>query len=249
MKLYHYCKLDKWAFLNLDKQQVFASVLDKVNDPYEVSYQIDILPELKRPYIELMFGDNYNHGEHSYDRLINHALKENKKETTKNNGLVCFSEVYDSLPMWGHYADNQRGICLEFDTSYHPFNLALKVNYNKVPPIIPIHCVEHISEDYLSGFGDKIITTKSEQWKYEQEWRLLFTKMSPIKYEAKALLKLLFGFHTPLNDVLKVYNLTKSNKALRYYRQLLDDKNYQIVFEELTRDYMDSLETDCDKYK
>ena len=32
----------------------------------------------------------------------------------KSFGIACFSETYDSLLMWSHYADYHRGICLEY---------------------------------------------------------------------------------------------------------------------------------------
>jgi|GEM_PF-1042248 len=242
VKLYHYCKLDKWTYLNLENQQVYANVLSEVNDPYELSHQIDIPNELKRPFLEMMFGKNYEDGKHPYDELINHAVKENKAETSRSNGVICFSEVCDSLPMWGHYADRQKGICLEFDTSFHPFNLATKVSYDKVPPVVPVLKIEDINEDYLSGFGEKILTTKFEQWYYEREWRLIYSRKSPIKYSSNALTRVLFGFHIPKTDVVKVFNITKHNKELKYFRQLLDIKKYQIVFEELDREYLDSLQ-------
>lgn len=31
--------------------------------------------------------------------------------------IACFSEVYDSTLMWGHYADSHKGFCLEYDFS------------------------------------------------------------------------------------------------------------------------------------
>ncbi len=30
-------------------------------------------------------------------------------------GVICFSSNYDNILMWSHYANNHKGICIEFD--------------------------------------------------------------------------------------------------------------------------------------
>ena len=32
-----------------------------------------------------------------------------------NVKIICFSEVYDSMLMWSHYADNHKGFLLAYD--------------------------------------------------------------------------------------------------------------------------------------
>ncbi len=54
--------------------------------------------------------------------------------------------------MWSHYADSHKGICLEFDTSFEPFNKSRQVKYgNKIPIINFYKCVLN-KEDILNPF-------------------------------------------------------------------------------------------------
>jgi tetratricopeptide (TPR) repeat protein len=75
--------------------------------------------------------------------------------------------------MWAHYADQHRGLCLEFDAD-HPFfdrragpedlyRHLEKVRYSDDRPNLRF-------EDYL---GLTSFLTKSRAWEYEQEWRMV----------------------------------------------------------------------------
>lgn len=67
--------------------------------------------------------------------------------------------------MWSHYADNHRGICLEFDTANPLFSEALGVVYcSEYPRWLP-HEMERIAFEML--------LTKAEDWKYEREFRII----------------------------------------------------------------------------
>lgn len=88
-------------------------------------------------------------------------------------GVLCLSEDYTNLLMWAHYADSHRGICVGFDPSHSFFCRRLspdddlrqlrKLRYSKDRP----H-VELVSADSFSDF-----LTKSIEWSYEREWRML----------------------------------------------------------------------------
>ena len=64
--------------------------------------------------------------------------------------------------MWGHYAGSHTGICLEFDARCAPFAAAEKVKYASTYPAF----------DVLKG-GYEFLFTKSADWSYEAEWRLI----------------------------------------------------------------------------
>ena len=46
---------------------------------------------------------------------------EEQVSRSASRGVACFSEIADSTLLWSHYGGGHRGICLEFDTSSHPF--------------------------------------------------------------------------------------------------------------------------------
>ena len=86
---------------------------------------------------------------------------------TARIGVLCLSEVKDSILMWSHYADCHRGICLVYDTDNEFFVHAQPVQYQRERP--RVNPVIHSNEQML----DSAIFTKSEAWAYEKEWRII----------------------------------------------------------------------------
>lgn len=90
-------------------------------------------------------------------------------------GVTCFSESDDSLLMWAHYAHNHRGICVEYDL--HSFNTQLKyspipVVYSEKKPYLSSIDFSNPQKGALELFFTGL-TTKSVEWSYEKEWRII----------------------------------------------------------------------------
>ena len=96
-----------------------------------------------------------------------------------NIGVYCFAEKRDSIVMWAHYANNHQGCCLEFNFQGHlyqsvekgrscfPFLLLNRVIYSDR---YPTHA---FGEEGLPHNKNSSYRSKSEDWKYENEWRAL----------------------------------------------------------------------------
>ena len=85
---------------------------------------------------------------------------------TSRVGVLCLSEVHDSILMWSHYADCHRGICLVYETDYDFFAHAQPVRYQRERP--RVDPISQSTEEML----DNAIFTKSNEWTYEKEWRI-----------------------------------------------------------------------------
>jgi Protein of unknown function (DUF2971) len=68
--------------------------------------------------------------------------------------------------MWAHYADNHRGVCLEFATRDVVMCSALRVEYLAKFPLVRAY-----SKDWQDNL--RILLTKSDVWQYEREYRIL----------------------------------------------------------------------------
>ena len=92
--------------------------------------------------------------------------------------FACFAERHDSNPMWAHYADNHRGVCLEFrfmrplPKGPHP--------RTGVDPTFAGHYAIRYSNGIaqvgnLNNIGSalQILHTKHPDWAYEQEVRFI----------------------------------------------------------------------------
>ncbi len=79
--------------------------------------------------------------------------------------IYCLTPVPDSTLMWSHYADNHRGICLEFGTDIRLFGSAFEVMYRSEYP--------KWAPNLVAERGVEILLTKSDDWKYEREFRII----------------------------------------------------------------------------
>lgn len=88
-------------------------------------------------------------------------------------GISCLSETDDSLLMWAHYANNHSGLCVEYELL--EFNRQL--GFSPVPIVysddrVIIRTLETLGND-IQGLFIKSLTSKSPEWGYEKEWRII----------------------------------------------------------------------------
>jgi hypothetical protein len=79
--------------------------------------------------------------------------------------ILCLTSVPDSTLMWSHYADHHRGVCLEFSPN-GVLGAAMQVEYRESYPLWSPHTSSQ------SGLNE-ILLTKSADWSYEHEYRLI----------------------------------------------------------------------------
>ncbi len=103
-----------------------------------------------------------------------------------NIGVYCFAEQNDSIIMWAHYANNHQGCCLEFNLQEHvsryvekgkpcfPFSFLRSVKYSDK---YPVHV---IGEEGAYPKENSAYISKSEDWRYEKEWRAIMYDASVI---------------------------------------------------------------------
>jgi len=102
--------------------------------------------------------------------------KEFLDEVSKRKAVLCMSGRRDSMLMWGHYCDQKLGLVIGFDKSSAIFQKEKglrRVDYVK----------ERIVFDSWWEFGSpemeiyevRIIVSKGGDWKYEDEFRQIFT--------------------------------------------------------------------------
>lgn len=84
-------------------------------------------------------------------------------------GVTCFSEIPDNLLMWAHYAAAHSGAVIGFRTDHAAFTSLgslLPVKYRLRRPALRLATPSQASLNLL-------LTTKSKEWAYEREWRVI----------------------------------------------------------------------------
>ena len=111
----------------------------------------------------------------SLDDALGDAV-ENELRKSHIRGVLCLSAKYNSPLMWSHYADQHRGVCVEYDVSTLESTDLHRVTYDQ-----PREVRASRVRDWLIN-GDEAakeeveracLLTKSRQWSYEAEWRLI----------------------------------------------------------------------------
>ena len=82
--------------------------------------------------------------------------------------MYCLSTRPDCPLMWGHYADHHRGVCLEFNVRTPDFCQAIQVDYSSEYPQFSL----------ADGTDISPFHSKSADWSYEQEYRLIAQEAS-----------------------------------------------------------------------
>ena len=122
---------------------------------------------------KLKFPDIFDEFAQYTVKNFNHALK-------KQMLFVCLSESNNIIPMWAHYADNHKGVCIGYDLK--DFELGCEETCH---PILYVHNsdftedINNIDNDERNKLKvlEEPFLKKSHDWSYEKEWRILIDKM------------------------------------------------------------------------
>ncbi|MDX6768925.1 MAG: DUF2971 domain-containing protein [Elusimicrobiota bacterium] len=110
------------------------------------------------------------------------ALRQVWREEVGRARVFCVSELNDIAPMWNHYADQYRGVVMEFEVidELDPgLLLAQPIVYQDEPPAIS--SAQNWADSMLRVTGSKSYAQmieecqyiKSTAWAYEKEWRVV----------------------------------------------------------------------------
>ena len=98
------------------------------------------------------------------------------KITRNHIRLACFTTKANNLPMWSHYADNHKGFCFEFCMD----DISNVYQRNRLLPVIYVIKIPDVTKLMLTRKKPKFILFdfmamhKINDWKYEDEWRLIY---------------------------------------------------------------------------
>jgi hypothetical protein len=152
-------------------------------------------------------------------------------------GICCFSGKPNNILMWSHYADSHRGICIKFEVSSDTLLLSLAqlVNYQIDYPIVnPITDSE--DKQFKSG-----LLTKSEDWRYEEELRIIMHKNGAGQHEfpGEALEGIILGVNISDENREEINNWVKERKhPTTVYQAYLKEREYGIEIKTLKENYI-----------
>lgn len=109
-----------------------------------------------------------------YAGMIVDEVKQQLDCLMKSRGILSLSKQWNSPLMWSHYADEHKGICIEYDISQAVCESPKMVDYMGDRGILISKVVDFVfnnSETSKEEIEHKYFYTKAGQWDYEEEWR------------------------------------------------------------------------------
>jgi DUF2971 family protein len=106
-------------------------------------------------------------------------------------GILSLSEVPTSLLMWAHYGNCHRGFAIELDGDHAffrppsgqgPIGRLLKVTYTVDRPALTMYDPSIAPEQYANNLIDALLLTKSADWRYECEYRMVLPLDDPATF-------------------------------------------------------------------
>tara|TARA_B100000965_G_scaffold402376_1_gene428180 strand:- start:937 stop:1704 length:768 start_codon:yes stop_codon:yes gene_type:complete len=88
-------------------------------------------------------------------------------------GIFSLTKNPGDILMWSHYANSHEGFCLEFAEANEFIARAQQIRYSDTYP--EVNPINQSDEERLF----RALLTKSDHWKYEQEWRIIEYETGP----------------------------------------------------------------------
>lgn len=246
--MFKYFPINEFLLSTLKDNEIWFSNPNNFNDPFDCNLKCNYLKDFDfEKCTNDMLREDFNSATSNEEYLRKHQIQtriaivhehKRKTETKQINedlqnmvmetGVSCFSKNNSSILMWSHYSDNHKGVCLKFNTS----DKAFFENYHSVKYVEKFPSTNEIFDTNSSH--NFLFFTKSEEWNYEQEVRLIKNSNSLVKFNPNCLEAIYFGAKCGNKDVEEIINLVDSQnkyKNVSYYKMKLAPENFKLVRE------------------
>jgi hypothetical protein len=192
------------------------------------------------------YGGDYRTDPHVLDYLIELFKREIKgllDNHFKSLGVLSLSATWNSPLLWSHYADEHRGICIEYKIDQPHHARLQKVEYGATRSVrmsdLKKWKVDGLS-DAETVVWDAYFRAKSPQWSYEREWRDIADDQDWLSSRFD-ISSVLFGFRCEHAVVTSIVRLLANSKEIKLYRICPDQHSFRLLRKEIRRDSFDEF--------
>jgi hypothetical protein len=171
-------------------------------------------------------------------------------EMKKTYRVLCLSAVRDNILMWSHYADEHKGAVLEFQPKIELGTEMLGARIVTYSKEVPVAVTLEQFLLYITGQGPKprpqdpfvkSVYTKSSDWIYENEWRILTEQrkeeQGPISYRPfhpQELAAIYFGCRMSDSDKESIRSAVSSlGSHVSFFQMRVERIRYELTAEPL----------------
>ena len=237
---FKYRPLDKYTEQTILENKIYFPSPATFNDPFDgrISLIMSGTDQEWRKYLHKIYRENQpSLGGPKRIQLVNKIMSSGRYKTAfeayssdhivDSIGTLCLSGNATNILMWAHYADAHKGVCLRFKPQSRFFLRAQKINYSEPYP------TTRIFDDHLARMN-AIILTKSDDWAYEEEWRVLEYDHGPGVYQfpPNSFDAIVVGCRATDADVDRVVDLAnRSPSKLQVLRARKSDQSFRLEIE------------------
>ena len=188
--LYHYQRYDEDHVVELLKtKRAFCSNISNFNDPWDctMSFKIDddqstsravnALKAVAKPtplglHIDMAMDEALGNDRELLKTITTMIAENAYNDSVEWRRIYCLTPDVKSTLMWSHYAENHKGICLEFAVKPdNVFATAFKMIYQE--EYLPVELLSTSETAFLP------FIVKASCWSYEEEYRLFLRIHDP----------------------------------------------------------------------
>lgn len=195
---------------------------------------------------------NKDDAKENLKKIAKQAMPTVRKEVyagfENNVGILSLTTCPKNLLMWAHYANSHQGLVLEIDETHEFFNRR-KSSADELRHLREVTYSTKRPSTSLSDMNFELFLVKSEDWAYEEEWRMLLplaeaNEVIPSKPHDIHLFKLpicsiksvIFGHRATENtkSIVSTILAGENDKSHIYlYQANIDDQEFKINFEKI----------------
>lgn len=224
--LFKFYGINRYSLSSLIRRHVWLAARESLNDPFEMRVFHPTRESDERLMTILAagwrkMGQDLSKPEvrDRYDAFKQAMLKAG--DEIQNCGIFSMSSSPYELLMWSHYADQHKGICVQYArTKNNDLGEALRVDYSdEVAPFLKL-----VQDGGSIGHaGAEILKRKSRCWQYEREWRYAMFPRPGSEMNRSHQLNadiecVIFGWKTDHEDMLTIRSALMGQGRIRYFQ-------------------------------
>lgn len=235
---YKFKPFNEFLVEELCRGDIYYSPPESFNDPMDCSPLIepdvhgDNLKELYHKIVSYQFGEeavaqmlhaiDCQIGEYEkpypYKSLLEDYMYDDVLKSLKNifcnYGVLSMTKRNNSPLMWSHYADQHRGVCIEYKLVSYVEIKPRRVEYTRPRAISAKDILEWVRFDpemMIDKIKEIYFFSKAKEWEYEDEWRCLSENSgaNPCPFEISSMF---FGMRCSSSIVRTVVGILYPNR-------------------------------------
>lgn len=242
-RLYKYYPPSEYSLAALREEAYWVSSPASFNDPFDcgISLAEDALEESVANAVQRIRQEPEKYGVipdgpveiRSSDVEAYDFYRQQLASLAASIGVLCLSETRDNLLMWAHYSQSHQGFCVGFARAADNTlgTAAYPVHYTKELPRLT---ARHFDSRVHPNSFDHLWLTKSSDWAYEREWRVVAERGGELRSLNAPVVELILGIRMEAAYRQQVLDILKGKgRSILVYQATRDKTRFGLVLEEI----------------